>query len=247
MQRGLLGGVTKRDDAFTSRGFATWKKAGERFTRHEHSFCHTEAVKRLAEASSQASKSTTSTMILTASQKEQQENRVALRHIFHAIILLSAQGLALRRRDEETGNLRQLLRTMAFESPQLARWLERQQQGRQTFLSPEIQRQVQRLLAHKVIRQLTAEVAKAGVYSVIVDETTDASRQEQVSICVRYVTDSLSAEEVFLGLYSTDATTGDALASLVSDALQRLQLPISGLRGQCYDGASNMSGQFQGM
>ena len=186
-------------------------------------------------------------MLLTANQKEQQDNRVALRHIYHAIVVLSAQGLALRRREEDTGNLRRLLASMALESPQLARWLDRQRQGRQSFLSSEIQRQIQRQLAHTVVRQLAVQVAEAGVFSVIVDETTDASRKEQLSVCVRYVTDSLTAEELFLGLYSTDATTGDVLANLIQDALQRLQLPISGLRGQCYDGASNMSGQFQGM
>ena len=115
-QRGLLGGVTKRDDAFMSRGFDSWRKANERFTRHENSNCHREAVKRLTAAGSLSSTST-STMLLTANQKEQQDNRVALRHIYHAIIVLSAQGLALRRREENTGNLRRLLHTMALESP----------------------------------------------------------------------------------------------------------------------------------
>ena len=168
-------------------------------------------------------------LMLTGRQREQEDNRVALRHIFHAVILLSAQGLPLRRRDEDSGNLRQLLRTMALESPQLASWLNRHQQGRQTFLSPEIQRQVQRQLAHTVLRQLTAEVARAGVFAVIVDETTDASHKEQVSICVRFVTERLTTEELFLGLYSTETTTGNTLAELVQDALQRLQLPITGL------------------
>lgn len=185
-------------------------------------------------------------LMLTGRQREQEDNRVALRHIFHAVILLSAQGLPLRRRDEDSGNLRQLLRTMALESPQLASWLNRHQQGRQTFLSPEIQRQVQRQLAHTVLRQLTAEVARAGVFAVIVDETTDASHKEQVSICVRFVTERLTTEELFLGLYSTETTTGNTLAELVQDALQRLQLPITGLRGQCYDGTSNMAGEFRG-
>ena len=220
----------KRDDAFTSRGFDSWRNATGKFARHEDSKCHREAVKRLAEAGSPSS---TSMMLLTANQQEQHDNRVALRHIFNGIILLSAQGLPLRRREEDTGNLRQLLRTMALESPQLAKWLERQRHGRQSFLSSEIQRQIQRQLAHTVLRQLIKEVAKAEVYAIIVDETTDVSRQEQVSVCVRYVKENLSVEELFLGLYSTDTTTGGALASLIRDALQRLQLPISGLRGQC--------------
>ena len=170
---------------------------------------------------------------MTASEKEQHDNRVALRHIFGAIMMLSAQGLPLRRREENTGNLRQLLRTMALESPQLARWLEGQRHRQQSYLSSEIQRQIQRQLAHTILRQLAAEVAKTEVYSIIVDETTDVSRKEQVSMCVRYVTEDLVAEELFLGLYSTDSTTGDVLTALIRDALQRLQLPISGLRGGC--------------
>ena len=135
---------------------------------------------------------------------------------------------------------------MALESPQLARWLDRRRQRRQSFLSSEIQRQIQRQLAHTVVRQLAAQVAEAGLFSVIV-ETSDICRKEQLSVCVRYVTDSFTAEQLFLGIYITGARTGDILANLIQDALQRLQLPISGLRGQCYDGASNMSGQFQGM
>ena len=38
---------------------------------------------------------------------------------------------------------------------------------------------------------------------------------------------------------STDATT---LVSVVKDAMVRMNLPMSKLRGQCYDGASVMSG-----
>ena len=53
-------------------------------------------------------------------------------------------------------------------------------------------------------------------------------------------------KEVFVGLYQTDSTTVERLASLILDAVQRLQLPVAGLRGQCYDGASDMAGEFRG-
>ena len=50
----------------------------------------------------------------------------------------------------------------------------------------------------------------------------------------------------FLGLYSINETTGKALAGMIKDILLRLQLPLSNLTSQTYDGAANMSGAFQG-
>ena len=136
---------------------------------------------------------------------------------------------------------------MALESPELTKWLKRQEQGRQTFLSPEIQRQIQRQLPRAVVRDVAAEVTEARSFALIVDETTDITGLEQMSVCLRYVSETFEVHEAFVGLYQTDTTTGERLASLIMDALQRLQLPISALRGQCYDGASNMSGEFRGM
>jgi len=45
-----------------------------------------------------------------------------------------------------------------------------------------------------------------------------------------------------MGLYSTDSTTGEALARMIEDVLLRFNLSISNLRGQTYDGAANMAG-----
>ena len=42
------------------------------------------------------------------------------------------------------------------------------------------------------------------------------------------------------------STTGAALSMMLKDVLIRLGLPISNLRSQTYDGASNMSGKYKG-
>lgn len=114
------------------------------------------------------------------------------------------------------------------------------------YMSHDIQNEVLALAAHGVLRSVVAEVSKAGIFSLIVDETRDQSTAEQVSICARYV-DELEAKEVFLGLYESPSTAGYVLSSVVQDALTRFNLPINCVRGQCYDGASSMSGQFKGV
>lgn len=78
------------------------------------------------------------------------------------------------------------------------------------------------------------------------DGTQDISGIEQESICFRGVDDDFNPYEVFVGFYHTKSTTGDSLAQVERDAIQRLGLKIEDLRFQTYDGAGNMSGQYKG-
>ena len=43
------------------------------------------------------------------------------------------------------------------------------------------------------------------------DETTDISTTEQVSICIRYLTEDYQPVEDFGGLYQVESTTGENL------------------------------------
>lgn len=52
--------------------------------------------------------------------------------------------------------------------------------------------------------------------------------------------------EEFVGLYRVSETTGQGIAKVAADVLLRLNLPMSGLHGQTYDGASNMAGKYTG-
>ena len=49
------------------------------------------------------------------------------------------------------------------------------------------------------------------------------------------------------GLYATDRTDAANLTQLIKDVLLRLSLPLNLCRGQCFDGASNMSGRQTGV
>ena len=74
------------------------------------------------------------------------------------------------------------------------------------------------------------------------DETTDVSNKEQVVICFRWIDCKLQSHKELTGLYQTDSTQSSVLHHIIHDVLQRLNLSITKLRGQCYDGASSMSG-----
>ena len=57
----------------------------------------------------------------------------------------------------------------------------------------------------------------------------------------------MEVEENCLGLYATERTDAETLTKLIMDSLVRFNLPLSRCRGQCYDGAGNMSGRCKGV
>ncbi|XP_052258702.1 zinc finger MYM-type protein 1-like [Dreissena polymorpha] len=81
------------------------------------------------------------------------------------------------------------------------------------------------------------------------DEATDAATIEQMSLYVRFVEKTTSTvREEFLGFSSTTSTTGEVLANAFIDILTtKLGVRPKNMRGQGYDGASNMSGIHRGV
>lgn len=99
----------------------------------------------------------------------------------------------------------------------------------------------------QVRRKLLSEIHKRPFFAIMADETTDASRKEQVSINFRFVDERLVVHESFLGFYETPSAGSSTLFDILMDVLSRFDLKISKCRGQCYDGASNMSGEITGL
>ena len=66
-------------------------------------------------------------------------------------------------------------------------------------------------------------------------------------ICARWVDDNFEAQEDFLGFYQITKIKSDTIVSTIKNALIRFKLPLTNLRGQIYDGASNMMGHKSGV
>ena len=81
----------------------------------------------------------------------------------------------------------------------------------------------------------------------MVDETTDESNKEQMVVCFRWVDNQFVVHEDFVGLYHLDSTDAHTIVTMIKDVLVRMNLSMHRVRGQCYDGASNMSGHRSGV
>lgn len=123
-------------------------------------------------------------------------------------------------------------------------WLQRRSNK---YTSPEIQNDLIKVMAMHFIRNISEKLHKSPFVTIMVDETTDVTNQEQVTIVMRRLDEDLVVYEEFLGLYAVSSINAATLFTVIQDILLRLNLPTSKLRGQCYDGCSTMSGVRSGL
>ena len=238
IKRGLM--KTERcEPTFTTIGFRNWKKALEKFSVHQASVLHRQAVFKI----SQQDKGVNVALQLSKQNCKQQElNRKSFLAVVQAVRYLLRQGMPFRGHAETEGNLQQLLLMQAELDPELRQWLRRST----TFTSHECIEEIQNIFSHTILRAIIADIKDSQQYAVILDGTQDIKMKEQESVCIRHVDQNLEVHEDFVGFYEQQETTGAALASTVKDALLRLGLDLTCLRGQTYDGAANMAGKFNG-
>ena len=84
-------------------------------------------------------------------------------------------------------------------------------------------------------------------FSIIANEATDVSRNEQMSLSIRWIDDSYQMYEEPIGLVQLPDTKEQTIYSVIKDLLIRCLLSLSQCRGQAFDGAGNMSGVRNGV
>lgn len=122
------------------------------------------------------------------------------------------------------------------------------------YISPKIQNNFITICGKIIQDNLVCKINAAKSFSVLVDETTDVSRIEQLTLCIRYLdsaetTDTINyvLREDFLLFVPVHSTTGQNLASVIINSLKALGINDKYMVGQGYDGAASMSGNFKGV
>ena len=212
----------------------------QRFSSHEKSKMHREAVTK------QEAKSRAVNVGAMLSKQHDAENRAMLMKVLHCVKYLARQGLSFRGHHEDSilmeGNLYQLLLLQSTDYPQLALWLKKRD-----YISPAIVNEIIKICGNTILRQLLVDIRAANYFSLIADEATDISHNEQICIAVRWVDSSYTIHEAALGVVELPDTKANTLFSVIKDSLLRFSLPITNCIGQAYDGASNMSGVRNGV
>ena len=64
---------------------------------------------------------------------------------------------------------------------------------------------------------------------------------------MKWVNNNLIAHEEFIGMYHIRVTKGDTVVRVIKDSMLRLNLKLSDVQGQCFDGTAAMAEKKSGM
>ena len=168
--------------------------------------------------------------------------------IIEVLLLCSKQEIALRGHDEcdtslNKGNFREILNHVASHDFVVEERLSHGPRNAK-YTSPTIQNNILSIMSTLVRRRICASVKKSGFYSIMVDETKDLSKQEQLSISVRYIdVDQIAVMERFLTFFPARNLDAESLSKYILDTLSLYSLDPNMIVSQGYDGASVMSGR----
>jgi hypothetical protein len=114
------------------------------------------------------------------------------------------------------------------------------------YTSAQIQQEILDLMACNVQKSIRNEIGDAK-FCLVVDESRDESRKEQMTLVVRFVDKEGFIRERFLDLIHVHDTCSATLKQELCSVLAYHKLDVQNVRGQGYDGASNMRGEWNGL
>jgi hypothetical protein len=242
-------------NAFTVDGFRSWKKVrnGTRcaFLSHvgkDFNSSHRVAEQRMDDLMNQPQH--IDKVLNKQCHTEIANNRLQLKVSIDVVRVLALQGIAFRGRDESStsvnrGNFLEILDVVASYDKKVAEVIAKAPKNA-TYTSPQIQKEILHVFSMKVMNAIREEIGDAK-FCIIVDEARDESMREQMAVVIRFVDKDGFVRERFFGVVHVSDTVALTLKKEIYSLLSRYNLDIQNIRGQGYDGASNMRGESNGL
>ncbi|KAK5838755.1 hypothetical protein PVK06_007492 [Gossypium arboreum] len=252
-----LGNPTSRfgSTAFTHNGFSNWKKVHNgcncAFLTHtgkDPNSLHNNAQRAYVDLMNQAQHIEVSLDRQTTQQIS--ANCLRLKTSIDVVRWLSFQGCAFRGHDESSGsknhgNFLELLSLLASYDEKVKDVLKSAPQNA-SYTSSTIQKEILQIYANRVRNVIHEEIGDRK-FSIIVDEARDESKKEQMAIILRFVDKQGQVKERFFDIVHVKDTASLTLKNVIFNVLLQHSFDIQNIRGQSYDGASNMRGEFNGL
>ena len=250
------GGSSSRPvQVFTVSGFRNWKHAtGKTGSLSVHDTCssHRHAMVAWDCFKATANSGTIGDQLGNARADQVRRNRHYIRTIAAVLLLCARQDIALRGHRESSdslnrGNFLEILMLVANHDDIVKRQLVDNPKNA-TYVSPSIQNALLNVMGCIIRKKVASAVQSATYFSILADETKDLSKQEQLTIVLRYVdVHSCIIHESFLSYVHAKSLTASSLSSYILSILSEYGLDTKWIVSQGYDGASIMSGKLTGV
>lgn len=243
-----------------AEGVRDWKHLSEKISTHEKSQVHVTACLTYEQWRLHGC---LDEELESQIQREKKFWRQVLGRMLNVTLTLAMCNLPFRGHHEtlhgsgNAGNFVAIVQLLAKYDPVLEQLLtEESAKHSIKYMSPSIQNELIGLLGGQVKKDIITEINAAPFFSVIIDTTQDISKVDQMSEIYRYCCieydkngqpNKLIVKESFLGFVEVCDQTAVALACQITENMKQHGVDLSKCRGQGYDGASTMSGLYNGV
>ncbi|XP_015947916.1 uncharacterized protein LOC107472903 [Arachis duranensis] len=248
--------INTGSNAFIENGFRNWKKvnSGKECALLNHigkgpnSFHH-KALKSCDDLMKQSQH--IDRLLHKQTSEEIEKNRIRLGASIDCIRWLTFQGCAYRGHDESQsssnrGNFLEMLKFLGSYNERVKKNVLKNAPKNAKYTSNDVQKEILHILATKVRNSIGEEIGDAK-FCIIVDEARDESKKEQMAIILRFVAlDGFVKERLFDLVHVTDTCATTLKKELIS-VISYYNFQVENIRGQGYDGASNMRGEWNGL
>ncbi|KAK4733482.1 hypothetical protein R3W88_007743 [Solanum pinnatisectum] len=165
--------------------------------------------------------------------------------------LLISRGFAFRGHDESKsslsrGNFLEILSWYAKKCDKIRDYVLKHASVNDQLTSPKIQKDIVSACKIETVKAILDEL-NGDYFALLVDESFDVSRKEQMAIVFRYIDRMGFVMERLIDIVHVEDTSASSLKEAIFNLLAQHSLSPSSVRGQCYDGASNMQGEINGL
>ncbi|CAM8914111.1 unnamed protein product [Rhodiola kirilowii] len=240
-----------RNEVFISKAFRNWKKATEKFKAHVGAAGSAHNNAKTLFFSFKDQRQSLARKVFVGNRALETAYRTRLTAVVDVVRLLLQQGLAFRGNDEtddspNKGNFLEILDWYSSRNLDVGKVMNENAPGNHKLICHAVQKDIVKACGSETTKAIISDIGDK-FFSLLVDEARDCSVKEQMAIVLRYVNDRGMVMERFIGLVHVVDTTSLALKRGIDEFFAKYGLSLSKLRGQGYDGASNMRGELNGL
>ncbi|XP_078022986.1 zinc finger MYM-type protein 1-like [Epinephelus lanceolatus] len=178
------------------------------------------------------------------------ENQQYMKAMVESLCYTACQGIAQRGHAEveqstNRGNFIELLNVISMFDSTVAKKIS-DNPSNAKYTHHDIQNEIFSVMANMLRKEISDEVKEAECFALMVDESKDVSKKEQISIVVHYLKKG-DVHEEFLHFDAADGLDADFLLNSIKSTLSQCNIDVKACIEQCYDGAAVMSGCHSGV
>ena len=223
--------TSRPEQAFTVDGFRDWKHAmGSKgiLTTHNNCLSHKESMITWQHFKLAKKTGSVADQLLTLRSEQIKKNNQYMISVCDVLRLCCKQEIALRGHDESSesskrGNFLELMSLLTRYNPIVHdRLLNGPQNAKYT--SPVIQNIMIGIMASQIRQSIGSSIQKAAYFSIMVDETKDLSKQEQLSVILHYVDPEstvASIQKRFLTFFPASNFNAESLSQYIKTILEQ--------------------------